>query len=51
MKTKKSLKPEIRLTGEQIVQKKLDEMNAMLKKTDLSKLPGRTEAKQDNEHV
>ena len=44
MRTKKNqLVP--KLTGEQIVQQKLDRMNEMLKKVDLSKLPGRTEAK------
>jgi hypothetical protein len=41
MKTKKN-SPEQKLTGEQIVQKKLDEANAMLRKMDFSKLPQRT---------
>ena len=36
-----------RLTGGQIVQKKLDEANAMLRKMDLSTLTGRSKAKQD----
>ncbi len=40
MKTKKNI-PEQKLTGEQIVQKKLDEANAMLRKMDFSKLPQR----------
>jgi hypothetical protein len=31
-------KDEIKLTGEQIVQKKLSEINALLKKADLSKI-------------
>ncbi|WP_159470872.1 hypothetical protein [Dyadobacter sp. 3J3] len=40
MKTKK-IEPIQKLTGEQIVQKKLDEANAMLRKMDFSKLPQR----------
>ena len=36
-----------KLTGEQIVQKKLDEMNELLKKVYLSKLPTRQTVKQD----
>lgn len=36
MKTNKKLTAKV--TGEQIVQKKLDEANEMLKKTDLTKL-------------
>lgn len=31
-------KEEIKLTGEQIIQKKLSEINALLKKADLSKI-------------
>jgi hypothetical protein len=31
-------KEEIKLTGEQVVQKKLSEINALLKKADLSKI-------------
>jgi len=34
-----------KLTGEQIVQKKLDEMNELLRKVDLSKFPGRSTTK------
>lgn len=40
MEAKKS-EPEKKLTGEQIVQKKLDEANVMLRKMDFSKLPQR----------
>ena len=36
-----------KLTGEQIVQKKLDEMNELLRKVDLSKFPERSTTKQD----
>lgn len=36
-----------KLTEEQIVQKKLDEINELLRKVDLSKLPGRSTIKQD----
>ena len=35
---KEPKKENIRLTGEQIVQKKLSEINALLKKADLSKI-------------
>jgi hypothetical protein len=31
-------KEDIKLTGEQVVQKKLNEINALLKKADLSKI-------------
>ena len=36
-----------KLTVEQIVQKKLDKMNEMLRKVDLSTLPRRPSVKQD----
>ena len=36
-----------KLTGEQIVQKKLDEMNALLRKIDFSKFPMNPPIKQD----
>lgn len=36
-----------KLTGEQIVQKKLDEMNELLKNVDLSALPTKLTIKQD----
>jgi hypothetical protein len=39
MRTKKEIH-EPRLTGEQIIQKKLDEVNEMLQKTDLSRIIG-----------
>jgi hypothetical protein len=35
---KENKKEEVRLTGEQIVQKKLSEINALLKRADLSKI-------------
>lgn len=40
METKNN-KPVIKLTGERIVQKKLDDVNAVLKKMDLSGLTNR----------
>ena len=36
-----------KLTGQQIVQKKLDEANSMLRKMNLSRFPGRLKDKQD----
>lgn len=45
MKTKKH-QPATKLTGEEVVQQKLDRMNEMLKKVDLSKLPTK-QAKQN----
>lgn len=41
MKTTKKNDSAPRLTGEQIVQKKLDDVNAVLKRMDLSKLTNR----------
>jgi hypothetical protein len=35
---KENKKEEVKLSGEQIVQKKLSEINALLKKADLSKI-------------
>ena len=47
MKTKKAVTATPRLTGEQIVNKKLKEMNELLKGIDLSKLPKRPDANKD----
>ncbi|MCF0039420.1 hypothetical protein [Dyadobacter fanqingshengii] len=46
MKSKKQYQPEKQLNGEQIVEKKLMEMNELLSKVDLSKLPKRQSAGQ-----
>jgi len=46
MKTRK-IDTTPKLTGEQIVQKKLDKMNEMLRKIDFSKFPMNPPAKQD----
>ncbi|MEO6282781.1 MAG: hypothetical protein ABIN80_03050 [Dyadobacter sp.] len=46
MKTKKDYQSAPRLTGEQIVDKKLKEMNELLSKVDLSKLPTRQTSNQ-----
>lgn len=40
-------KPEPRLTGEQIVKKKLDGVNPMLKRMDLSKLSNKPSASKE----
>ncbi|GLU51820.1 hypothetical protein [Dyadobacter frigoris] len=47
MKAKKTATITPKLTGEQIVNKKLKEMNELLKGIDLSKLPKRPNANQD----
>lgn len=47
MVSRKVLQPEPMLTGEQILQKKLDDVNAMLKKMDLSKLSNRPSASKE----
>ncbi|WP_165940025.1 hypothetical protein [Dyadobacter psychrotolerans] len=47
MKTKKN-QTVSKLSGEQIVQQKLNRVNEILKKVDLSKLPVKTASKQDN---
>ena len=45
MRTKKAQNTTSRLSGEQIVQKKLDEINELLRKIDLSTIPTRPKAK------
>jgi len=46
MKSKKQYQPDKHLIGEQVVEKKLMEMNELLSKVDLSKLPKRHSAGQ-----
>jgi hypothetical protein len=48
MKAQKKETSSISLANEQIVQKKLDEANEMLRRTDLSQLRQRLTSKQEN---
>lgn len=49
MKTTDKTPAPAKLNGEQIVQKKLDEANAMLKKVDLSPILGKQPPKQSHD--